>query len=465
MKDIKVSIIIPIYNMEKYLLRCLKSVMFQTLKEIEIICINDGSTDGSLKILSDCAREDTRIIIIDKVNTGYGDSMNIGLENASGEYIGIVESDDFIEEDMYEKLYSLAIEQSAEIVKSNYYNYFTEHGEKKVFYESLKGCKYDQIIEPLNDYKIFFASPSIWSAIYNREFLNKNEIRFLNTPGASYQDTSFYFKTCYCAKRMYLIKDAYLYYWMDNVGSSVNNPHKVFTVCEELAEIKRFILNSGGKKQWDIYLRFKFQVYMWNFYRLSLPYQYAFLLKAGQELQDDVNKGCFNKELWTDEHAEMLRRITKDIDLFYLENSKFSQEYKLIQEGVIMNACIDNNTLSKMLGNIANVIIYGAGHVGKTILDYLIYTSSLDKNKITFAVSDLDLQIEQIDGINVNRIDDLINLRDDSIVIVAVREKLQLEMLANLKKLGFKNYYIFKPNQLNQISQGEVLTAKEGLNG
>ena len=98
---IKLSVIIPVYNVEQYLGECLESVIKQTLKDIEIICVNDGSTDNSLEIIKKFARKDERIKIIDKPNSGYGDSMNKGLETETGEYIGIVESDDFIEPDMF----------------------------------------------------------------------------------------------------------------------------------------------------------------------------------------------------------------------------------------------------------------------------------------------------------------------------------------------------------------------------
>ena len=105
----KVSIIVPTYNVENYLRECMDSIVGQTLKDIEIICINDGSTDGSLEILKNYAAKDPRIIIVDKKNEGYGVGMNIGLERASGEYIGIVEPDDFVPDNMYEDLYNLSL--------------------------------------------------------------------------------------------------------------------------------------------------------------------------------------------------------------------------------------------------------------------------------------------------------------------------------------------------------------------
>ena len=106
--DIKVSLVVPIYNVERYLKKCLDSCTKQTLKDIEIICVDDGSTDKSYDIVKQYARKDKRIVPITKKNAGYGNSMNIGMDKARGEYIGIVESDDYVERDMCEFLYSVA---------------------------------------------------------------------------------------------------------------------------------------------------------------------------------------------------------------------------------------------------------------------------------------------------------------------------------------------------------------------
>ena len=103
----KISVIMPTYNVEKYLASALESVINQTFGDIEIICINDGSTDNSLHILEDYAAKDKRIKIINKENSGYGASMNIALKQAKGEYISIVETDDFIEFNMLERLYEI----------------------------------------------------------------------------------------------------------------------------------------------------------------------------------------------------------------------------------------------------------------------------------------------------------------------------------------------------------------------
>ena len=125
----KLSILVPIYNVEKYLDECLSSLAKQTLKDIEIVCINDGSTDESLKIIQKYAKKYPNFAVINKRNSGYGDSMNRGLEKATGEYIGIVESDDFIELNAFKELYNLAKKTSADIVKANYF-YHTDNSDE-----------------------------------------------------------------------------------------------------------------------------------------------------------------------------------------------------------------------------------------------------------------------------------------------------------------------------------------------
>lgn len=128
----KVSIIVPIYNSETYLEECLDSIINQTLKEIEIICVNDGSTDNSLDILNRYASNDDRITIINKQNTGYGNSMNVGIDHAKGEYIGIVESDDYIKPHMYETLYNKAIEHDLDLIRADFEQFMGE-GSNRVF--------------------------------------------------------------------------------------------------------------------------------------------------------------------------------------------------------------------------------------------------------------------------------------------------------------------------------------------
>ena len=117
----KVSVIVPVYNVEKYIGKCIESILAQTLEDIEIICIDDGSTDRSGSILDTYASKDARVRVAHRTNAGYGAAMNAGIAMAEGEFIGIVESDDRIADDMYETLYNMAQLHQLDMVKSDAY--------------------------------------------------------------------------------------------------------------------------------------------------------------------------------------------------------------------------------------------------------------------------------------------------------------------------------------------------------
>ena len=122
----KVSIVVPIYNVEKYLEQCIDSIINQTLKEIEIILVDDGSPDNCPQICDDYVKKDSRIKVVHKTNGGLSSARNAGIEIATGDYIGFVDSDDYIELDMYEKMYNIAIENNVDFVMSDYYSVSNE---------------------------------------------------------------------------------------------------------------------------------------------------------------------------------------------------------------------------------------------------------------------------------------------------------------------------------------------------
>ena len=268
---IKVSILVPICNVEKYLSQCLSSLACQTLKELEIICINDGSSDKSLEIIKKFRNQDNKIILIDKPNSGYGDSMNKGLQIAKGEYVGIVESDDFVEPDMFEVLYKIASNTKCDIVRGLYWLYWDEKGDKRTrFFNDI----YGKVFNPLENKKIFLEAPAIWSAIYKRSFLNEHDISFLPTPGASYQDTSFFFKTLLMAQKMYVVPEFLLHYRQDNMGSSVKQVSlsKASLIHREIEEINVFL----QKKQHmfndiqSVINSREINICLWNLKRISI---------------------------------------------------------------------------------------------------------------------------------------------------------------------------------------------------
>ena len=122
----KVSVIVPVYNVEKYIDKCLESLVNQTLKDIEIIIVNDGSTDNSIKIVEEYKEKyKNKIIYLEKENGGLSDARNYGIQYAKGEYIAFLDSDDYVDRKMYEKLYNKAIENNSDIVECDFYWKYT----------------------------------------------------------------------------------------------------------------------------------------------------------------------------------------------------------------------------------------------------------------------------------------------------------------------------------------------------
>lgn len=299
MLNVSVSILVPCYNVEKYVRQCLESLVNQTLKEIEIICINDGSTDQTLAILKEYAHQDKRVKIIDKPNSGYGASMNMGLKSAVGEYIGIVESDDFVDLDMFKKLYHLAKKNAVQVVKSNFYIHTAANGDKVE--KALPSADLNKVINPRINSDIFYCPHSIWAGIYERRFLNDFEIDFLESAGASYQDIGFSFKVLAQAQRVWLTQEAFLHYRCDNENSSVKSEEKVFCVADEWANIEKYMDKYPQDKKACTILRnhVKLNNYNWNLSRLKGDKKEAFRKIYIKEYSEALMKGLIKKEAFS----------------------------------------------------------------------------------------------------------------------------------------------------------------------
>jgi glycosyltransferase involved in cell wall biosynthesis len=241
--------------------------------------------------MQEYAARDKRVKIIDKPNEGYGKTMNRGLDAATGEYVGIVESDDWIEPGMYKALYSLAARHNVDIVKSNYFEYTAAGGEKNKKMRLLPESDVGQVIDPKERSDIFYCQPCIWSAIYRRDFLNKRKIRFLESPGASYQDTGFNFKVWAMADRVWLTSDAFLHY-RQHPSQSVSSTGKVFCVCDEWAEVDRFMADYPEWKKSSAKLRNQVKLgnYRWNLNRLKGEEKEIFRKRFAAEYKNAMKK-------------------------------------------------------------------------------------------------------------------------------------------------------------------------------
>ena len=204
----KISIIVPCYNVEKWVGRCLDSLIGQTLSDIEIICIDDKSTDNTLTILKQYADADERISIIEMPeNRGVAVARNMGLAAAKAPFIGFVDPDDYVDSDFYEKLYTEIIKSGTDVAKATVKT--TNMQDKKSYIDDLN--------ERIKQNHIMWTY-QFWSGLYNHDFLTKNNIKFPDEVITG-QDSVFLTHVTLCTNNIVLVEDTYYHYFMLNDGS------------------------------------------------------------------------------------------------------------------------------------------------------------------------------------------------------------------------------------------------------
>jgi len=419
-----VSVVIPVYNNEKYLRECLDSVVNQTLKEIEIICVNDGSTDGCADILNQYALKDNRIRVIHKNNTGYGHSMNVGMAAATGEYIAIVESDDYIEPKMMEILYNIGIREKVDMVKADFACVYGdgENRFKQVCKAFWDKSVYNKIISPDDlhfKYRNYVAN---WAGIYKRDFLNKFNIRHNETPGASYQDVGFWFQVYTQASKIYITDHVFYMYRQDNPNASVRSKGKVYCICDEMQFVYNFLKEHPElyKKYIYIYQFFRYGHYNFTYKRIANEFKLVFLYRFQEDFLEANNRNELDLNLFNPQEQQNLQLIMSDPEEYYRKDTEFPRH------------------ISNLVKEYSEVIIYGAGMKGREVLNALRQSDAADK-LVCFAVSSLENNNRFVDGVIVKETADLLEYRQNAAIIVAVTEIYRDEILQTLKDLKFKH--------------------------
>ncbi|EOQ19521.1 hypothetical protein KOY_01821 [Bacillus cereus VDM021] len=233
----KISIIVPVYNVETLLGRCLNSLTSQTLEDIEIIMVNDGSTDKSAGILNEYAKKDKRIIVIEKENGGVSSARNAGIQTASGEYIGFVDPDDWIDMEMYETLYKEAVQGKADVVMCTYTREFGSHSKEKKFDlpekvcyegEEIKANVMRRLIGPIDEEignpEFLDAWGTVWSKLYRSEVIKENAIQFVDLSFiGTNEDSLFNIQTFYYVDKFVFLNKPFYHYWKTNAASVTSN--------------------------------------------------------------------------------------------------------------------------------------------------------------------------------------------------------------------------------------------------
>lgn len=298
----EVTVIIPVHNSEKYLKECIESVLSQTFCDMEILCIDGGSKDLSPEIIRELAKKDSRIQYIQDPDTGYGHKINMGIYQAKGRYIAILESDDKMCPDMIERLHCIAEAYEADVVDADYYEMISQG--PNALYRPVKKYfaidSYNCILEYEDISKREVATNGIWTGLYRKTFINRQGIKLNESSGASFQDLSFLFLTSTLAQRIYHVGEPLYQYRIDNIGSSVKDNRKIFEIVGECEFLKNDLLkrNIRNGRMWELYYIRKYNAYYWNYCRLSSEARNVFLEKYEEELRQDIETGQIRRKLF-----------------------------------------------------------------------------------------------------------------------------------------------------------------------
>lgn len=305
----KVSVIIPIYNVEKYLDRCIQSVLNQTLRDIEIILVDDGSPDNCPAMCDEYAKQDNRIKVIHKKNAGLGYARNSGLEIATGEYVAFVDSDDFVDTNMYQALYEKAQQDNLDTCYCGFVrHYATGKNENKTevrTYTRFTGRKeVDSFLldmvgpEPSyhSDVKYMMC---VWKAIYSKALIDKYNIHFCSERQFVSEDIIFHMDYLPKALNVGFISDCFYYYCVNGTATLSN------TYSREKFEKNKIFLTEVKRK---LSLLFPVDVFLNRYYRLCFLYLRASIvqdLNSSQEISkhnsiDDLITDLFFSSMFRD---------------------------------------------------------------------------------------------------------------------------------------------------------------------
>ena len=352
----KVSVIVPVYNVEPYLEEALRSLVRQTLRDIEIVVVNDGSTDNSLGIIRRFMKKDDRIILIDKENGGYGKAMNVGLDRASGEYIGILEPDDYVSLDMYEDLYETAHAEDLDMVKADFYRFMTDDksGNVTMYYNHLdkSGEHYNQVLDPSADPSLTTFIMNTWSGIYRKSFLDAHNIRHHETPGAAFQDNGFFWQTFVYAKRAMFIDRPYYRNRRDNPNSSVNSKEKVYCMNREYDYIRELLMYAEDKTIWDRFKGYynmkRYHNYIFTAGRIAPEFLKEYLDRISREFRTADSKGELDLTLFSVRTRTKLQTLMRSPEEYYQKYGKEDLAKKDMDPNVRRRKEIEESTTYKV---------------------------------------------------------------------------------------------------------------------
>ena len=353
---VKVSIILPVYNVEKYLKECMDSIVNQTFEDIEIICINDGSTDNSLAILNSYASKDGRIKIISQENAGIGAARNVGMRAAEGDYIFFIDSDDFIYLDAIEDMYESAVLNDSDIVlfrRTREFDIDRETNHEGYNFDSIfkiSGDDYKEFTFDYKDLKQFVLNGylSVWMKFYKREFLNRYD-DFYFQEGIAYEDGLFHVKVFLRAERMSHIPKVY-YHYRKNPESIMNNSSYNMDIFKVVDSVEEFLIDNDYygefKNEFDLYKIVQISLYLFSSgteeYFQQAREEFLKVNLSSKHIVPEYRMNYFNLVLDSNNYVEFLNNYynkeleRKDLEIknASIQKGKLEKENKKLKEKV-----------------------------------------------------------------------------------------------------------------------------------
>lgn len=408
-EQVKISVIIPAYNEEKYVERCIESVEMQDIDCIEIICVDDCSTDRTIDIIKNAVDKYNNVICLrNPKNSGLSFSRNAGIKAARGEYILLLDADDWMEPNCLDRLYGYAKERELDILYFEYIQDYESEADKKQYekeyFKSVQAAcgvmsGQERFIKVFNGLTYSVKSQL---GLYRRQFLIDKDVFFYE--GIIHEDELFYPQAMLNADRTDHVNE-YVYHYFKhsgtittNVNNRIRKVHDLVIICSEL---ENSIIKNDLSPESIWYL--------------------ASRVKGMEATTKDLYKKLLVDGLRPDSEYDVLRHKIK---YFEIINDMFSRHAILFSDGII-------NTIREA----ENVIVYGAGVIAKEVISdlhengiekYYIATTSLEEEKF-------------ICGNKVRQIDELLEIKDNALVLISLAKKYHDEVNEKLDKLGFMN--------------------------
>lgn len=425
-KHTLVTVIITIHNAEKYLEECLTSVQNQTWKNIEILCIDGGSTDRSPEILKTYQKADSRIYIINDPNTSYGHKVNVGIEKAHGKYIAVLESDDMFEFYMLEELLKIAHKYHTDIVNADF-QYFFDVEQKRFFiaHQMFHKQPYNCLIENKKRPENFEISERYWTGLFSKEFLIREKIKLNETPGASFQDMSFRFLTSVLAERIYHLNKPVYCYRMDNTDSSMKDATKTVVIADEHKFLKNELIkrNIDNIFIWKLAYYYKYVDFYGNLCRLKGKERSLLFERYKEEIQKDI----YNiPDYSVDDYPHTEKEIWEQPESFLVKI-----------EGVYQKNQEQNRALYRFFERISKadrLILFGCGLRGERAYKFIY---SMRRQILCYTDNSKVLWGTLLNGISVVSPDEAAKKYPDALWIIANRYH-QEEIRKQIVEMGIK---------------------------